>query len=224
MSPRTTEIAVFVGPTGRYSESANGNGITLLPLAGPGDLEKKIKTQPEPGIVAIVDGSFYQRPALSHEEIRLALRAGWQVWGLSAFGAIRAYELRHLGMIGFGEVFEGFCRGQIATDDEVLFLHSEAGPYYPASEPLVNFREALRQMVLQNAIAQESAAGILKTLSKHWFGDRTLNLFGRLLTDDGGLTNDVVDSILVDFDRFRVGVNDLQNFLFAKPWIDQNAT
>ncbi len=56
---------------------------------------------------------------------------GWQVWGISAFGAIRAYEMRHAGMLGFGKVFEAFCDRRDVTDDEVLFLHSENSPYSP---------------------------------------------------------------------------------------------
>ncbi|WP_425300876.1 TfuA-like protein, partial [Nocardia wallacei] len=33
-------------------------------------------------------------------EIREALEAGWSVWGLSSMGAIRAAEMRLLGMRG----------------------------------------------------------------------------------------------------------------------------
>jgi len=148
---------------------------------------------------------------------------GWQVWGLSAFGAIRAYELRHIGMLGFGEVFEGFFAGRILKDDEALFLHSENPPYYPISEPLVNFRESLRQLARQNMVTEEVAAGILGAISSTWFGNRTLELFGTLLGNDGGLTNAAVASILTNFERFRLGVADLQNFLSAKPWIDHKA-
>jgi len=56
-------------------------------------------------------------------------------------------------------------------------------------------------------------------LSATWFGHRTIELLGALLSREGGLTSDAVASVLANYDRYRLGLLDLRNFLSVKPWI-----
>ncbi len=74
--------------------------IIVLPPVKRGDVEKLISER-EPGAMAIVDGLFQQCLSVGHAEIRSAVAAGWQVWGLSSMGAIRAYEMRNMGVRGY---------------------------------------------------------------------------------------------------------------------------
>jgi hypothetical protein len=126
-------------------------------------------------VVAIIDGFFYHRPAVRHQEILHVLNLGVSVIGGASMGAIRAAELVGSGMIGVGAVFEAYLRGVLAGDDEVALLHASAEEAHrPLSLALVSVRDAtahLRRLALINP-AQERH--VLRALSSTFFADRTL--------------------------------------------------
>ena len=91
--PTSEKCICFSGPT----RTGLGAGIdqSVVEWRGPivrGDLSKLVSERPS-GNIAIVDGIFHSRPAVGHAEIMDAMRCGWQVWGLSSMGAIRAVEM-----------------------------------------------------------------------------------------------------------------------------------
>ncbi len=103
--------------------------------------------------MAIVDGQFLRCLSVGHAEIRLAIAKSWQVWGLSSMGAIRACEMKHLGMRGYGEVYQWYCRDECFRDDEVALMHRPNPPYDAVSEPLIHIRVWLQELVKNPAFA-----------------------------------------------------------------------
>lgn len=97
-------------------------------------------------------------------------------------GAIRAFEMRRMGMIGYGEVYRAFCDSEDFTDDEVAQLHGPAPEYVPVSEPLVNIRHSLATASTSGLISEGATTEILDCLKKMYFGDRTLAKFSMLVS------------------------------------------
>lgn len=209
---------MFAGPTLNGAASlAQENGVKLLPPVKRGDVERLVSTR-RPGVMAIVDGQFHQCLSVGHAEIRLAIAAGWQVWGLSSMGAIRACEMRHVGMHGFGEVYEWFCREEDFRDDEVALTHGPTAPYVALSEPLVHIRVWLRELVKTRLLSPTQEKRLLKDLMSLWFGERTLSRVRAMVL---ALIPDrarELDESLAGFDRYRLKSRDLSDFLREQPW------
>jgi hypothetical protein len=209
---------MFAGPTLNGAASlAQENGVKLLPPVKRGDVERLVSTR-RPGVMAIVDGQFHQCLSVGHAEIRLAIAAGWQVWGLSSMGAIRACEMRHVGMHGFGEVYEWFCREEDFRDDEVALTHGPTAPYVALSEPLVHIRVWLRELVKTRLLSRAQEKRLLKELMSLWFGERTLSRVRAMVL---ALIPDrarELDESLAGFDRYRLKSRDLSDFLREQPW------
>ena len=108
-SGTTINKIMFAGPTlarlgdPRVAERA---GFDVRSPVRRGDIAALLDKTP--GVLVVVDGVFNQSLAVGHAELRSAIAAGWQVFGLSSMGAVRAFEMRNLGMIGFGRVY-GHC-------------------------------------------------------------------------------------------------------------------
>lgn len=215
-------LLLFAGPT-LYRARAMGpldlRQVTVLPPAIRGAVERVVRQRPgRPGTLALVDGTFHLGTlAVGHAELRRALEAGWQVWGLSSMGAIRARELASLGMRGYGEVFTQFCGPGDFTDDEVALLHEPAPPYRELSEPLCHLRVGLQDLERSGALKTADCAQILEELTALWFGDRTLRFaLDRLAAV--GVPAVVRDEWLRGFDRYRVKSVDLLRFLRDRPF------
>ena len=203
------DVFLFAGPTlarARAMRPALDLGeIREQPPVQRGDLPRLVKEQP-PGVIALVDGKFHQVLAVGHAEIRQAIAAGWAVWGMSSLGAIRAREMHHLGMKGFGKVFELYCQPGDFRDDEVTLLHEQDPPYRELSEPLVHLRLALR-----GVIGGELAESLVRELEDMYFGDRTLAWVKNRL---GG----AYERFAADLDRYRIKSLDLVDFVERRAW------
>src|SRR5687767_11880075 len=105
-------VTLFAGPSARDipSELLLSGGTDLQPPVRRGDVDRLLERADAPGVLVLCDGTIQTQPAVSHAEICRALDSGWQVWGVSSIGAIRAFELRSEGMRGFGYVYEQFSR------------------------------------------------------------------------------------------------------------------
>jgi hypothetical protein len=182
-----------------------------------GDLEPLISKRP-PGVMAIVDGQFHQCLSVGHAEIRSAIAAGWQVWGLSSMGAIRAYEMRHMGVRGYGRVYECFSRHVDFRDDEVALVHDPEPPYVPLSEPLVHIRIWVQELVKTGRLSAREKKHLLDRLMSMWFGERTLSRVRSMLLEMIPEHQKDIDAMLASFDRFRIKCHDLSNFLREQPW------
>lgn len=217
----TIETLLFAGPTlfgldsGPLSAPA---GVTILPPAGRGDVEAATAGR-GPGVLILVDGVFHDRLAVGHAELRDTIRAGWRVWGLGSMGAIRAYEMRSLGMKGFGAVYGRFVGEPDFQDDEVALLHQPEQPYAAFSEPLIHMRAALDYVVDAGILDRNAAISVICDLKSRWYAERTLSLFRSiLLASSPASAHDAIVSELREFDRFRVKSEDLARFLAERPW------
>jgi hypothetical protein len=209
---------MFVGPTLNGGATlAKERGVKLLPPVKRGDVERLVSTR-RPGVMAIVDGQFHQCLSVGHAEIRFAIAEGWQVWGLSSMGAIRACEMRHMGMRGFGEVYEWFCRDEDFRDDEVALTHAPSAPYLALSEPLVHIRVWLEELVKLRLLTATHERRLLKELMSLWFGERTLSRVRTMVLALVPARAKEIDQTLANFDRFRLKSHDLSNFLRDQPW------
>ena len=217
MSKPNINCWMFVGPTLNGSAALVERSVKLLPPVKRGDIERLVATR-RPGVAAIVDGQFHQCLAVGHAEIRLAIAKGWQVWGLSSMGAIRACEMKHLGMRGYGEVYDWFCRDEDFRDDEVALTHAANAPYVALSEPLIHIRVWLRELVKLRLLRADQEKRLLKELMSMWYGDRILAAARALVLAEIPHRARELDETLLDFDRFRLKFHDLSHFLREQPW------
>ena len=206
-----SEPVLHVGP------SAHGlaipPGFETRPPARRGDVDDLVATREDPGVLIIADGTFHSFPSVGHAEIRTALERGWTVWGLCSMGAIRAAEMRSLGMRGFGSVYQMYVDDPDFDDDEVALLHASEPPYTPVSEPLVHIRSFLADLVARGILADEATT--IDVLKNRWYGERTLGLLRKTLIE-AGLSTSTVDRELADFARHRTKTADLR--LFLETW------
>ena len=218
MSKLNSKCWMFVGPTlNGGALLAQENCVKLLPPVKRGDVERLVTTR-QPGVMAIVDGQFHQCLSVGHAEIRFAIAEGWQVWGLSSMGAIRACEMRHMGMRGFGEVYEWFCRDDDFRDDEVALTHGPTSPYIALSEPLIHIRVWLQELVKKRLLTAAQEKRLLKELMSMWFGERTLSRVRGMVLSVIPDRAQEVDETLAGFDRYRLKSRDLSEFLREQPW------
>ncbi len=211
---------LFAGPStyGLEPGFCQAAGVQLLPPVRRGDVQRQVDAADLPGVMLICDGAFQNVPAVSHSELCAALDAGWQVWGVSSIGAIRAHEMRDQGMRGFGEVFAMFSRFDDFTDDELCLLHFPEAPWFPVSEALVNVRHALDRRSRELGIDAAEAGRLVYELRALWFGDRTPERIRRLLIDAAGCNEHQADGLLSWLSAHRLKTLDLQQLLVRRPW------
>jgi len=214
---------MFAGPTlhrAMAMATLDLRGITVLPPVKRGDVTRLLDSD-RPGTLVVVDGYFHlENLSVGHLELRTAMKLGWRVWGLSSMGAIRACEMHHIGMKGFGEIFEMYCRDPDFRDDEVALMHEPGPPYLEVTEPLVHMRRALDQLAADGVITDDHRRHIVDRLMSLWFGERTLPLLQQMALECAPGREPEIGAWTADFDRFRVKSHDLIKFLAERPWID----
>jgi hypothetical protein len=219
--PTSNQCICFAGPT-RAALRARVDQSSIE-WRGPikrGDVDRLVSERP-PGKLAIVDGIFHSYPAVGHAEILEAIRRGWQIWGLSSMGAIRAAEMTEFGMRGYGRVFQLFATNPGFADDEVTLIHGADFPFEPLSEPLVHMRVFVDHLVETGVIAPDNADSIVRTLKERWYGYRTLDLLASQL-DRHAKDGELAKMEMASFDRFRLKTLDLEDFLRDKPWVTRD--
>ena len=215
-----TDIALFAGPStfGLTPNQWDLPGLKRFPPIGRDDITRLVQANPSPGIIIICDGVFDCRPAVSHREICLALDQGWQVWGVSSLGAIRAREMACEGMRGFGYVYDLFCQEDDYCDDEACLLHFPESPYFPVSEPLVNIRYALEKIGSSQGIAANDATALITWLRSLWFGERTPTNIRHFMTQSLGIDEANITGFFNWLENNRIKALDLRNLLTCQPW------
>jgi hypothetical protein len=220
MSATEFDVVCFIGPSlwDVDLDAGVSRGIELRSPVRRGDVDALVAER-QAGVIAIADGLFHLTLAVGHAEIRRALGAGWQVWGLSSIGAIRACEMQHLGMRGFGEVYRRFAaRPSNYHDDEVAMLHAGGYPYQPVSEPLVHIRIALSALVEDSVISPADRRTLLRRLKGMWYGDRTLAWVRNALSERVPESASNIEARLNRFERYRAKTHDAVAFLEQRPW------
>jgi hypothetical protein len=216
MSAASPECVLYAGPSG-YDTDLVLDGIEVRPPAQRGEISALVDAR-EPGVLALADGVFHQSLAVGHVELREAVHRGWQVWGLSSLGAIRACEMRHLGVRGYGAVYRQFVADDRFSDDEVALLHAPDPPYQAVSEPLIHIRIGLQALVNDGTIPPARRRALLNRLKKMWYGDRTLGFVKAALLEADPAAAPAIQDWLAGFPQYRVKSIDLQQFLAARPW------
>lgn len=221
MSETNSNCFLFAGPTLScaltHAEIKTGS-LRLLPPVRYGDLERLAAAERSPGVLIIADGVFHQSLSLGHAEIREVLGRGWRVWGLASMGAIRAYEMRELGMRGYGRVYQSFFEHEDFRDDEVALIHELDPPYRALTEPLVHLRSWLHELTNAKLLDEQQVELVLARLMSLWFGSRTLALARELVLQLIPEHAAEIDLTLANFQRFHVKCRDLSDFLGAKVW------
>jgi len=165
-------MIVFAGPSLAGIEGAIPSGIECRPPARQGDVY--LATLEDPRAIGIVDGLFEGAPSVWHKEILWALSQGIPVLGAASMGALRAAELDLFGMIGVGEIYEGYRDGVLEDDDEVALLHApEEMGHAPLSVAMVNVRatcDAARRNGVVTAGRRDHLVKIAKSI---FYKDRT---------------------------------------------------
>ena len=214
------ELFLFVGPSGYGLDPAllKQPGLHVLPPVRRDEVEQLVMQHSTPGVLILCDGVFESHPAVSHREIGIALKQGWQVWGVSSIGAIRAREMQQQGMRGYGEVFAMFCQPGDFCDDEVCLLHFPEPPYFPVSEPLANFRYALREIGAELGISAEAGAQLICYLRGMWFGDRSHATVRDFMQVNLQIDAATIERFFAWIAKNRIKTLDLQNLLLERPW------
>jgi hypothetical protein len=216
MSSTSPECILFAGPS-LPAAARRPNGVRIRPPARRGEIAALIDARP-PGVIALADGVFHQTLAVGHAELRDAVRRGWQVWGLSSLGAIRACEMRTLGVRGYGAVYQQFADDETFSDDEVALLHGPEPPYQAVSEPLIHLRLGLQALVAARVITAADRATLLRRLKQRWYGDRTLGFVRAAILAIRPNAGPALDRWQAGFGRHRIKTLDLERFLAERPW------
>lgn len=214
------EVVLFAGPSAVDVPDAllRSRHIKLRGPAQRGSVDAELARSTEPGVLILCDGLFQSVPAVSHVEICAAIDSGWQVYGVSSIGAIRAYEMRHEGVRGFGYVYEQFEKYADFTDDEVCLLHLPMAPYRSLTEPLVNVRYALERRGAALGIDARGQAALIGELGRLWFGDRTPERIKKLLVTELAVDADAACGFTKWLSRNSVKSLDLRRLLSLRPW------
>jgi hypothetical protein len=166
-------IVVFVGPT---LEAAAVQRLlpeaAVLPPVAQGDVQRAVTNGAR--VIGIVDGYFESVPAVWHKEILWAMSQGVHVYGAASMGALRAAELADFGMVGVGEIYERFRRGEYERDDEVTVVHGDAASGYRAmSVALVDIRATLERAEREGIIDAELSRRLLEDSQRAFYPDRS---------------------------------------------------
>jgi hypothetical protein len=171
-------VHLFVGPSVPPADLALAGAaidglVTIAPPVQQGDLLRLLADPPD--VVGIVDGYFFQVPAVLHKEILLLLERGVRVLGAASLGALRAAELDRFGMEGIGQIYRLYRDGAIDADDEVAVLHAEqADGYRPLTLPLVTIRHNLTRARRNHGLSARAARIALASARRLHFSKRTL--------------------------------------------------
>jgi hypothetical protein len=213
-------IIMYVGPTahGLDLDSIIPSGIEIRPPARRGDVDELVGSREDPGLIFIVDGTFQSFPSVGHAEIRNAMDKGWTVWGLCSIGAIRAAEMRSLGMHGFGTVYKMYADDPEFDDDEVALLHSPEAPFISMSEPMVQIRSFLAELLERRVITADALNDTIHELKNRWYGERTKDRLRKALIEVCNLSDSAADSQLAGLRRHQMKTADLLRFLDVHPW------
>ncbi|WBB77321.1 TfuA-like protein [Micromonospora sp. WMMD882] len=134
--------------------------------------------------VLILDGLFFQAPAVRHKEILHLVRRGVRVVGASSMGALRAAELHPYGVVGVGQVFQWYADGTVTADDEVAVVHLDDDGHAQLSDALVSIRYGLRAATGE-ALAPDEANGLLALVRDLPFPRRSWSALWRMAEQHG---------------------------------------
>ncbi|WP_280381669.1 TfuA-like protein [Nocardia wallacei] len=188
-------IAVYAGPSLPVDCRPNSPELHWYPPAERGDLDRF--DAPEGTTVVLVDGYMIHRHPPSPTEVHGLVRRGYVVWGCASLGALRAAELRHHGVQGFGWVYDRVVDRTVTYDDELVAM-LDPRTDKAATLFLVNLRYGLEQLTAAGRIDQRQAEHIIDGLRSVYFEHRTSPLGRRLAIEAGVAAADIDDLLTAD--------------------------
>jgi hypothetical protein len=176
-------VYVFLGPTMPVEEARRLCPAEYLPPVSMGDVYALMERRPS--TIAIIDGTFQNKPAVWHKEILFAISRGVRVVGSSSMGALRAAELHGFGMEGTGAIFEAFRDGVYEDDDEVAVAHAAAEHGFRAlSEAMVNVRAGLAEAQRRGLITSATTDTLVARTKGLFYPDRSWPRIFQIGRDD----------------------------------------
>lgn len=188
------KAVIFTGPSLSHEEARKifGEAEYRAPIKR-GDALKALKEGKK--ILGIIDGVFHQEVAISPREILEVLKEGVFVVGGSSIGALRAVELCDFGMIGVGEVFRMFKRGELESDDEVAVLFNPE-TFEAISEPLVNIRATISTLVSKGVLGAELGGKLIEIGKRLHYSKRSYESIVSEALKAGLVSESEVDRLL----------------------------
>lgn len=172
MKRRPEDLIVFLGPSLPADEAHRLASCRVLPPARQGDVWRALALRPR--AIALVDGLFEAQPSVWHHELLAAMDAGVAVFGGASMGALRAAELSAHGMVGVGQIFEGYRDGVLVDDSEVALLHVDAEfGYQPLTVPLVNVRHVAAQARAARVLKPKQAQALVTAAAGIFYQERS---------------------------------------------------
>jgi TfuA protein len=170
-------VIIFTGPSLHPREAAHFLDAYYLPPVKRGDIINTLKYSPQ--IIGIIDGVFFNQPAVSHREILFALSKGVKIVGGASMGALRASELDNFGMVGVGYVYKAYKTGKIESDDDVAIVFN-SDTLEQLSEALINMRYNFELAQLNGLISKYELYILLNCAKSIYYPKRT---YKRVLKD-----------------------------------------
>jgi len=164
------EIVVFLGPSLPRNRAEEILVADYRPPARRGDIYRAAKEGAR--VICLIDGVFFQDCSVAHKEVLHALEMGAKVIGGSSMGALRAAELDIYGMVGVGEIYLAFKRGDLVSDDEVALIFDPFS-WEPRSEPLVNIRFNLDRAWQAGRIDRTARDSLFRCAKELYFPERS---------------------------------------------------
>jgi hypothetical protein len=188
------KIVIFLGPSLPIAEAREILDAVYLPPAKQSDLLSAVTTY-SPDIIGLIDGVFLSLPSVWHKEILYALEQGVAVYGASSMGALRAAETEAFGMIGVGEIYQMYARGELLDDDEVVMVHGpEDTEYRRLSEPMVNVRATFHRAKNEGIINKNLCEQLTAIAKSIYFPERTFSaIFRKAAT--AGILPDILEKM-----------------------------
>lgn len=163
-------IKVFIGPSLSVDKAQSLLHAEYLPPAVRGSIEALESA--DTSLVVLIDGAMVYDYPPSPQEVAACVARGIPVIGAASLGALRAAELRNLGVHGHGWVYEALLNQQLTADDE-LVARVNPNTFQPSTTFLVNIRYALSELVSVGEISSAAARDAMNILSAVPFEQRT---------------------------------------------------
>lgn len=193
---------VFLGPTLSVDDARRELDADYRPPVEMGDVWRVARFQPP--AIGLIDGYFHSVPSVWHKEILWAIQEGIAVFGAASMGALRAAELDAFGMIGVGEIYQAYRRGDLEDDDDVALVHADGSLNYRAlSEPMVNIRSTLDRAVAEGIVGPMTQKSLLDIAKAQFYPRRTWSQLLHL-ADDTGLPGTECDALRAWLPAHRV--------------------
>ncbi|MEM1288711.1 MAG: TfuA-like protein [Pseudomonadota bacterium] len=167
-----SSLVIFAGPSLAGSPWLEDPRLTVKSPCKQGDIYLACADAPK--ALGIIDGYFEAEPAVWHKEILWALSQGIHVLGAASIGALRAAELAAFGMVGVGDIYQSYQRGDLDDDDDVALLHAPGeAAYTPLTVPMVNVRATLTKAASEGVVSPAAAERIISSAKRIFYKNRS---------------------------------------------------